>query len=423
MFIEKHFIFMFLLQACSYPQHRYLGLVTFLVALSGSFSAVAASDEVFSPYLDFSVIHEDNLLRFHDTASALAVTGSDVMADTIKRTTAGLRINKIISQQTLIADLSMSRNRYSHFSQYDYAGKDASANWGWRLGSHVSGNLGGSYTEGQTPFQDFRAIEPNINRQRRENFDAAWQFHPSWRVRGGYSQYALAYDLAVLQYNDRKLATTEFGLDFIQPSNSTVGVQLRHIRGEYPNNLIVSIFSVDNNYSQNEFKGKVDWRVSETASIQFLGGLVRKNYDALTKRNFSGTNSRLVANWSASAKLNLNVNAWNEVGSSSDLSANFSTNRGVSSDLGWELASKVRVNASLRGEHRDYTNASAVTGVQALERKDTYTAASLGLSYMPIRHLQLSASLANEVLSSNFERNGYRANKLQFNGRYDLGLD
>lgn len=414
---------MFLLQHRSYQQYRFVGLVSLLAALSFSSFAVAASDDVFSPYLDFSLIHEDNLLRFHDAATVIAATGSDVMADTVKRSVAGLRINKTISQQKIVADFSMSRNRYSHFSQYDYAGKDASANWNWHLGSHVSGNLGGAYTEGQTPFQDFRTIEPNINRQRRENFDAVWQFHPSWRVRGGYSQYALAYDLAVLRYNDRKLATTEFGIDFVQPSNSTIGVQMRHIRGEYPNNLILSIFSVDNNYTQNEFKGKVDWRVSETSSIQFLSGLVRKNYDALTKRNFSGSNSRLVANWSASEKLNLNVNIWNEVGSSNDLAANYSTNRGISSGLGWALTSKVRMEASLRAEHRDYAGAVAVTGAQALERKDKYAAASLGLSYLPIRHLQLSASVSNEVLSSNFERNAYRDSKLQFNARYDLGLD
>lgn len=394
-----------------------------IVAAGFCVPAMASSDDVFSPYLDFTVAHEDNLLRFHDSAAAIAVTGSDVMADVIKRTIVGLRINKIVSQQVLSADLSMNRNSYRHFSQYDNDGKSASANWNWHAGSHVEGNLNASYLEAQTPFQDFQTREPNINRQRRENLDASWRFHPSWRVRGAYGRYALAYDLASLSYNDRNLLTSELGLDFLPASNSSVGVQMRHIRGEYPNDMVVSIFSLENSYTQNEFKGKIDWRVTETSGVQFLGGFVKKNYDVLSKRNFSGTNSRLVGNWFASGKLNLGLSIWNELGSTDNLSANYSLSRGIGSTMAWDLLPKVRLDGLLRAEHRNYNSLALASGIPPLERKDTYKIATLGLSYTPVRHFQIGASLSHEILDSNFERYGYRANRFQMSGRYDLGLE
>lgn len=397
-------------------------LATITLSMAVCTPALAAAD-VFAPYLDFTIAREDNPLRFHDTTSAMAATGSEVMADTIKRTTGGLHLNKTISQQVLSADLNLSHNSYQHFSQYDNDGKDLAANWNWHLGSHVEGNLSGRYAEEQTPFQDFLTREPNINRQRTENFDAAWRFHPSWRVRGAYGLYALAYDLATLSYNDRNLSTSELGIDFLPAGNGSVGVQMRHIRADYPNDRVLGMFSVENSYTQNELKGKVDWRVTEKTKLEFLGGLVRKNYDALSKRNFNGGNSRLQANWGASAKLNLKLAGWNEVGSSEDLSANYSLNRGLSAGADWQISSKVRMDASYRFEWRDYSGLSAVTGLQSLERKDHFKVAVLGLSYVPLRHVQVGASLSDEILDSNFERYAYRARRFQLSARYDFGLE
>ena len=417
--------FMFQLKVLRTPQqHRHpLVSATCLCLLSFSFATIAAPEDEFSPYFDSSVIQEDNLLRFHDAAAAMEFSGSTIMADTIKSATAGLRVNKVISQQSLKANLSTNQNHFDHFSQYDYTGKNLSANWGWRIGSQLSGNLGGDYLEEQSPFRDFRTLEPNINRQRRENFDAAWQFHPSWRLRSAYSQYALTYDLAAIRYNDRALSTSELGLDFVRTTNSTIGLQMRQTHGEYPNSLSASMSAGANNYVQNEFKGKIDWHVSENSSIEFLGGPVRKNYDVSDKRNFSGGNSRLIGKLSPSAKLKFIVNAWNEVGSSNDLSANYSSNQGASGSADWGLSSKIKMNASLRTEQRDYTSVNTLTDSQSLGRKDTYSVASLGLNYMPIRHLNLSASIAKEVLKSNIERNGYSDNRFQLGGVYDFGLE
>jgi exopolysaccharide biosynthesis operon protein EpsL len=399
---------------------RFSHLLSIMAGAAFCSPASALNGDVITPYADYALSYEDNLLRLHDSATAKATLGTDNMSDTVRRATAGLRFDKELGRQHLSANIGVNRTNYDRYRQLENTGKDLFANWNWQLGNNFSGNLGVSYLEGLTPYEDFRALEPNIRRQQRNNVDAAWRLHPNWRVVGAYSRYVLTYDLDAQRANNRTLDTTEFGVDYLARTNSTIGLQARHTRGGYPNSETLGSLFADNSYDQNEFKAKVDWRVTGKSRIQFVGGWVQRKHDAFPTRDFNGVNARLIGDSAVTGKVGVALNAWREIGAVDDLAANYALTHGLSLTSNWNVSPKVHVDGAIRIEERDYNGVTALAGLAPSDRSDRYRKLTLGVTYQPSRHVQVAASVFHDILNSNITQLGYRANGVQVNARYEF---
>lgn len=395
-----------------------------------SVSAFAAMGDgsipnIVTPYANYTLFYEDNLLRFYDSAAAKATQGSNQMSDTVRRAAGGFRFDKQISLQHFTADISLNRSSFDHFRQFDNTGEDLLANWNWHLGNNLEGNASTNYSASLTPFDSFRTsqnnvqLQGNVRRQWTNSLDAAWRLGADWRVRGAVSRYQLSYDLTALRGSDQTQNTTELGLDYLAPSSSTIGVQLRHLRGGCPDSdCHGSVLGA--NYIQNEFKGKVDWQVTGKSRIQFLGGWVQRTYDTFSTENFNGANARFVGNLSATGKIGLTLNVWREISAVADLTANYALVRGVNLTAGWDVASKVRIDSSYNLEQRDYNGVAVIRGVTPSTRSDSDRRASVAVTYLPYSHLQVSAAIFHETLSSTITQLGFKANGAHVSAHYEF---
>lgn len=373
--------------------------------------AQAAIDEgqVLRPYVGVSVSHEDNILGTSDAAIA---AGTPKLSDTARRVEAGLIFDKSISQQRLTASINLDRTSYNRFSNLDYNGRDLRANWNWHIGKHLEGNLGATHVRSLTSIQDSLTATglpsqlPNVRTQDRQYFDASWLLHPSWRLRGGLSHYELDYDQIGPQVANRKIDDGELGIDYLARSGSSVGLQYRHAKGNFP-------FSVLNDYSQDEVKARVDWKLTGKTDLLFLAGWVRRENDLAPASDFSGFNGRINAVWRATGKTTLNASLWREVGAQDDQTASYSLNRGISLGGGWEITRQVRLDGQFQQERRDYTPAN-------LPRKDRIKYATLQLSYYPLRKLRLQASVYRTVQDSDFAASAYRNLGISLGTRYEF---
>lgn len=385
----------------------------------------AVTPRAVTPYVDYTVFYEDNLLRFYDSAAAKIAEGSGQMSDTVRRATGGLRFSEQISQQHFTADISLNRSSFDHFNQFDNTGEDLLANWNWHIGNNLEGNASTNYSESLTPFDSFRTVQSNlplqgnVRRQWTNSIDAGWRFGADWRMHGAITHYQLSYDLDALHGSDQTQDTTELGLDYLAPSSSTIGVQLRHIRGGCPDSDCHGLV-LGTNYIQNEVKGKIDWQVSGKSRIQFLGGWVQRNYDTFSTENFNGTNARLIGTWAATGKIGVAINVWREVSAVADLTANYALVHGVSLGGGWDVTSKLRIESSFNIEQRDYNGVAVLGGVTTATRIDRDRKAGLGLTYLPYSHLQLSAAIFHETLNSTITQLGFRANGAHVNAHYEF---
>ncbi len=392
-----------------------------VLALMASHQARADDDDqVLTPYVQYSLLYDDNLLRLRDSAQAQATLGTTQMSDYVHSAAGGVRFDRMFSRQHIRLDARLTQNTFDNFRQFNNDQRDLNAYWGWALGEHFSGDLGYVYSQGLTPFQNLRVLEKNIRTAQTRYATAAWQLHPDWTVRGQYSRFSLGYDLPSLQNNSFSQDIYEMGLDYTARSGSVAGLQVRHTRGNYPEPTLVSGVEINNSFTQDELKTRISWLFSDKTKFQFLGGYVRRERVTGGAANYSGFNARLITDWEASAKTAFSMNLYREIGGVSDIDANYALTDGLSLASRWRVTEKIRLDAAIDYQRRNYNGAAVVTGVTPSDRKDTYKKYSFGITYAPLRSWSLMAAIYREDSSSNIAGYGYVSNGIALTTRYEF---
>ncbi len=369
----------------------------------------SAAVDTFTPYATFGAYYDANLLRQPEAAKQSGAA----LSDRWTRAAVGLRMDKELGRQRLTADLSANHVEYDRFNQFNNNGKDALANWKWVAGNQFSGNVGSSYSEGLTPFDDYRSFERSIRSQQKNYVDGSWLFHPSWQLNAAYNRFDLRYDTQEQNPSERNLDMTDIGIDYLAKNGNKMGLVLRHIDGEYPHADI-------NSYEQNEIKAKVDWQVTGKTYLQFLGGWSRREYATNPQRDSSVPSARLTAYWKATGKTAFSLGLWRELGATDDLAANYARNQGVSLASTWDATNKISVDGMLMREKRDYNGVAVIQDIAPSDRDDRYRNAMLGVTYKPTSHWRVRASVYRTTLDSNIAEASYKTNGVQINTRYEF---
>lgn len=385
-----------------------------LLALAGALcapAALAAISDTVHPFVAANYTHDNNLLRLGDGQQS----ADGQRGDSFRQLQAGLLFERPIGRQVLTGHAKWSSVTFDEFDQFNYSGKDFLAALEWHLAYHLDGNLGASYNQSLTPFTDSPTSERNLRVQRREYVNGGWRFHPSWRLRSGFTRDRFDYDLTSQRFNERSEEAIELGLDYEPASGSRVGLQLRQVRGMYPNRRSVGAQQIDLGYDQNEVKANIYWRFSGTTQFQVLAGWVERQHNFFTMRDSSGLNGRAVMYWSPTGKLRLTATAWREYSAVESTLIESSLNNGASLAAAWSVSSKVRLDASVRREKRDF---AALNGVNLTEdAHDSTRSASLGASYTPHPRIQLGVTLSREARDGSrvVGTGSYHANVASFN--------
>lgn len=387
---------------------------------AGNGSANPNGQQVVTPYVQYSVTYDDNVLRLENENEARSLLGTDRMSDTYRTAVGGLRIDKMLGRQHLTLDASLNHTDFDYFRQFNNDGKDAKADWGWALGNYFSGNIGYLYSESLTPFQNFRVFEKNLRTQKNRYASAAWRLHPDWTLRTQFTRLSLDYGLASQQINTFTQDISEVGLDYTARSGSIAGIQLRHTKGNYPYPTIIDGEEINNSFKQDEIKAKVLWLYSGKTRLQFLGGLVERKRQSANDVNFSGFNARLIGDLAVTGQTSLTMNLWREIGGLNDVDANYALTNGVSLAATVKSTDKLKFDGLVDYEKRNYNGATVITGVTPSGRRDKYGRATLSVTYMPLPSWSLVASVFRESLQSNIGSFGYVSNGVVLTARYEF---
>lgn len=347
---------------------------------------MAALSDTLHPFVSASYSYDDNLLRLPDEGAALAGPRSD----TIRQLQAGVLLERPIGRQILSGQAKFSRVSFERFQRFDYSGKDLLAALEWHVGNHVDGHIGSSYAQTLAPFTDFFSKERNLRLHRHDYVDAGWRPHPSWRVSAAAGRDKISYDLALLRFNNRIENSKELGLDYLASSGSIAGLRLRRITTDYREQRTLGGVVLDD-FAQDEVKANVDWLFSGITRIRFLGGWVRRRHDASALLDASGKNGRLIVDWAPLGKLRFTATGWREFAAVESTIVNSSLNNGASLGADWDASAKLRLNALLKRERRDFSATGAIILPGAVT--DTTHSASMGLVYAPQKSVQLGLNV------------------------------
>lgn len=374
----------------------------------------AEISDTFHPYLSTTITHDDNLLRLApNDPTGLAAGG---FGDTYKDVTGGIKFERPIGRQLVTGKVELSRVTFDRFDELNYNGKEAEVNWKWALGNHLSGDIGGVYEETIAPFADYHSDQRNLRTHKRDYFNGAYLFHPRWQVRVSFVDEKYNYDLDAQKLSNRKEDISDLGLDYLAPSGSKVGLQLRHLKGSYPDGYFGTLL-VNDGYTQDEAKANISWLYSGNTQVTFLGGWARRQHNVFTERDDSGTNGRLVVYWTPLGKVKFTASAWREFAAVESTAINSALNKGGSLEATWSATSKITIDALYKHENRDFDGLVAQAAPGSLE--DETNTSSLSISYLPLDKitLSLSAFQDNRDGSPGAGTNSYRSKGLSFNAK------
>ena len=381
-------------------------------------NAYADENDVLRPYINLSYLYDDNIRRLSNSQQALAYTGSKKMSDGISTGTVGIIFDKKISQQEIYIDLNAYKAEYSSFSNLNYDGNEFTGRWNWHIGNHLEGLLEEYRVQTALPFASFQGIYNTVNyTQNRSTMDLKWHFHPDWQLRSELQRYEVNYNNSSLSLYNRTEDAIEVGVDYLPSTNSHIGVQLRHVTGELPVHQQIFIFSISNNYDQNEFKANVDWAFSDKTSLQFVGGIVDRKYDQVSERNYTGFNARGSVKWLPTVKTVLSLTGFREIGSVIDVTSTYTLSQGVSADVSWETTNKVSMNGNVTYQNLDFIG-DAIFG--SSQRSDTLKSGSISFVYKPIKPVTLNASLTRSDRTSTISSYDFTSNAIMFSAQYEF---
>lgn len=394
-------------------------LIALPLIISGLFapSARAQISDTITPYVSVGYSYDDNLLRRDNTRNT-GVDGSD----TYTTLAAGFRAERPIGRQLVTASARASKVSFDENTSLDYTGKDAAAEWNWRLGNQFSGHLGGTYSESLASFSDFSTNERNLRSDTKRYVDGNWLFHPSWQVHAGYTSERFDFDLPSQAYNNRTEKAAEAGFDYIASSGSTFGLVARQLKGDYANLGFNPLTGgvVDNGYKQDEIKVNVTWLATGVTQVIFLGGWVQRRHNTETVRDDSGVNGRLIVNWSPLGQTQFNAMLWREFGAAEGTVVNSALSTGQSVGFRWTPTAKLAFTGQLKNEKRDFEPLSGVTNLTGLS--DTARTASAGATYQAWRQvaLSLNAFTTRRDGSAAARTSSFRAKGISFNASVEF---
>ncbi|MFP5392632.1 MAG: XrtB/PEP-CTERM-associated polysaccharide biosynthesis outer membrane protein EpsL [Gammaproteobacteria bacterium] len=382
-----------------------------LVAGLGSGTAMARPSDALHVYGSVGYFHDDNLFRLPDDAPGY----DNQREDSGRQTVIGAFFDKTYGRQKVFLQLKRSKVKFEHFKQLDYNGKDYLGRLNWELGNHLEGSAGASYAQTLAPYTDLRTRERNLRIQRREFFDGSWRFHPSWRMRVGTQRDRFTYELPIQSINDREDTNSEIGVDYLPRTGSTAGLVARHIKGRYLKDRVFNGVRLDDDFTQDELKVKIDWRVTPISTVQVLAGRVKRKHEGVNRqRDSSGFNGRVTVSSVPRAKLRVNTAVFREYMPIESTIVSYALSRGAIASASWDATAKIRVEGSLSSERRAYETPFNLAGA---DLSDKIRRASLNATWSLQPTVQVSAGLSHENRDGSiFLGSGsYKANTVSLN--------
>ena len=356
-------------------------------------SPVSAGDgDAIHPFAGLGYSYDDNLLRLPDEHPGI----DGQRSDSLRQAIAGILFDRTYSRQHLYVQAKVTKVEFNHFDQLNYDGKDLLGRWKWELGRQLSGTLEGSYVETLAPFTDFHNGERNLREQRHAKADVAWLMHPSWRLRGGVAEDEFRYELTSQLFNNRTEKLAEAGLDFVSRSGNYAGIVFRRLDAQYPNRRQFGSILVDESFEQDEVKARVSWRRSGITTVDVLAGWAKRKHAFFTDRDISGVNGRATVVYTPRGKTKLTAAVWREFAPLESTIVSSSLNKGGSLNAEYAATGKTRVTASVRSERRKYV-VRPETSATGLDFGDRLSQATVGVTYLPTRNIQVSLNAFKET--------------------------
>lgn len=340
-------------------------------------------------------------------------------SDLISRVGVGGRyVQRIVGRQSLAADGFVEYRKYDKLDQFDHTAYGFRGQWLWELGNDLAGTASWRRLHRLADIGETGSNIADLITADYFDLAGAYRFAPDFRLTGGIGT-------SIIQHDGRDIETTHNygargGIEYVSGLGNTIGVELRHSRGDAPVDAILGLGVFDNNeYDQNELAVTLFYALTYELRVRARVGHTERTYTQATGANFSGTTGRGMIEWQPGAKIRFFAEAYREPDPVIDATALYVDRRGVGAGVGWAMSYKLVLTATAVEERRIYKgDPLVITGLP--QRDETIDVLRLGLGWELARHWQIGTSLDYGTRSSNFLGRDYDYTAVTANLRWQF---
>lgn len=378
----------------------------------------------FTPFVEETVTHDDNLFRISDQVDPLTTIGSTSRGDTWRTTSVGLNVDVPVSLQRFQASLSYNDYRYQRFHQLDYDGYALRGSWLWQIGSRLSGELGVTENYSLTPFSQLLNVAPDHLHLREEFARGAWLVTPDWKLYGAADDLNQSNSDPLAQYNNVTVDSFEVSLSRAAGTGNWFGLDTRYESGHFPvaEPIVqpLGTLFIDNGYKQYGYGVVVDIGSDTPSHVVARADRIRRDYNQVTQRNFDTTTGRIEYTWAPSVKTSVSAIAERDISPYEYIHSSIVMVKGITLRPLWHATETLDLSADASWIERTYLADPTVALAVAPSRDDHVRTVSALVAYHPAKWIAVEASYLHDARSSNIAFGDYAANVVWLKLRLSL---
>ncbi|WP_432741241.1 XrtB/PEP-CTERM-associated polysaccharide biosynthesis outer membrane protein EpsL [Methylobacter sp. G7] len=385
-------------------RNRYL-LPCYMMLISGVLPnksyAVASPDDTIRPYVASNLLYDSNFLRLSDNVDPVSITGQSDKSDFIKQVSAGFDMDWTISKQHLIIKASANQNWFQNFTNLDYTGWDTLAQWNWQVGNNLDGEIGYSNVQTLGSFGQLNSLVDNLQNNQRYFANGGYLFHPNGKIKFGLFREERQFDDENRQFSNNTEDNAELNLQYLSPTESTLGLRILATDGKYPQRQLTSGSTQDNAYTRMNYAVTGDWHANSKTRIDGLVGYTHQNFANFSSLDFADIIAHLNLNWRVSDKTLLELSARRDIYQAENFFASFVLTQGMWLNLSWQASPKIALNLPMSYQQQQYLGGSRSNNISTEQQTDNVSNIGLNVMYHPLESISIGPILNYEKRDSN----------------------
>jgi exopolysaccharide biosynthesis operon protein EpsL len=367
----------------------------------------------FDVFVADQLTYDSNLYRLPSyITDVTALVGRNASrADHINTASLGADGRWSLGRQRFDADVRVDDNWFSGNSSLNNKSGTGKFLWTWRVGSLLSGQLGGDYTRSLAGFAYTGFLGRDVVDSWEYFGTARYQLGPHWAAFGGINEADSSHGASLERVNDLRTKSGNAGVEYATNVNDSFALEYRYTDGSYPQNYIVlNAASFDRDYRDESTRFLVKYALTEKTSLNASAGYLKRDYrNATSIGAFSGDIWRLSVQWQPSEKTQLNFAAWHDLAAFLYAQSDYFVQKAERISAVWVATEKLTFSTALTISDQDYIG-SSLSSLTLGSRHDRVTSEQTSIVYTPRRALSINVSYRYEQRTSNQPQYKYNDN-------------
>src|SRR4051812_18689228 len=220
---------------------KILRLAAAIAALSCASAAQAFYNDRFEVFADEAITRDSNVFRLSKNADAEAILGTSERGDYFNVHSLGASLDVPYSLQRFQAGYTWFATRYHRFTDLDFNGHNARANWLWAVTPELTGDAGYADSKSLASFAVFRGTSRDLVTARQLYVNGNWAPTPSYVVFAGVTRSEREHDDPIRKINDLESNAAEVRFSYENAADNRIGLSYRREKGHSPEQLVQDI--------------------------------------------------------------------------------------------------------------------------------------------------------------------------------------